>query len=1327
LNSDGTVDTTFTVPLLRSVTPPIVFNGTVFFPGATNVASIDALAVLSDGRLAAVGQFTRAGAATVSRLVVFNTDGSLGAFAPANIPDMEPTGLIPMPGGAVLVAGGGSFDASPGDTRTGRVPMVLLNPDGSRGSGFVAPLLSDLGLASANAYSVHRGPGGTFYAFLAAATPDFRARFEVMRFTAAGALDTTFNGTGRALVSYVIGQFSAVSPSGELYLGGQVTYRGTNLNSRLSRLTTAGEVDIAFTPNIGAFASPFVAVQPDGKLLVLNAGGSEPVVRLNVNGTRDTAYVNPATVPTAANMQALAVVAAPDGSAYLGGGLFVTTPTFTVRSGLIRVFGDPNTPPQVVTQPVSQTNTLGARVRFAVAATGAGPFTYAWRRNGAPIAGGTAAELVLPATTAADEGDYDCVVTSALGSTTSAPARLNLIEAAAGTVYRETDVPPGPGVSTGVAAAAVDSQGRVVVSGSFQRWNGINRNALVRLLPGGRDVDPAFDTSLLAQSQVNQFSLTSQDRPVFVGPGLPRGFVRLTPTGTLDAGWLAGINSASLIEGPVAEDASGRFLFFSDSWNNEGTLQSWIRVLANGQRDTSFPIYPANGYAAAFTGVSIAALPDGRWLVLGRPINSVSQDNGVIRLSADGVMDPTFQFTPLATPRQIVVQPDGRILVAATYARTQAGAAIGMPRNGVIRLLPDGRPDPDFSPAPQLADLGLEGFGAIRIALQDDGRILVMTQHSAATPPLARLWPNGVLDPEFELEPRALRPNSNRGFTTVVVESDNTIHLGGQFNVYGGLPRTNFVRINGGPLRTTPAAPTISDQPLRIRASAGTNLVLNVVPGGSGPFQFQWRRNRRAGSTEMLDIPGAHAAALTLTNAQVADSGLYQLMAINPGGHVITRPILVLIDPNPARPGQLDRSLAAGISIGSLPIAANPDGSFYAVTFGTGVRRVFEDGTQDTNYFVTEFVGNQLAYAFAGAMAVTRQTDGKLVLVGRLQGFNGIPCNQPGNDCFAPKVGIVRLLPDGRLDPDFAQTNTFAGFAQELPQCVLIQADGRILVGGTFNNFSGRTNSSGLARFLPDGLPDDSFVPGPIEAVLPQVVDVARIFTLQPAPNGRFYVGGGFNRIAGEARHGVARLNADGSLDRTFVPATTGAISVNGGGTNILYGVGPVTPEGGIYVFGNPPITRLNPDGSADTTFRTPSLNAQAVHGAVQPDGKLIISGQFGLVNGQATTLARLLVDGSLDTTFQAEEPMGGSMQILPDGNLLAGGRRYFTGTAAASAPPNVAFSLNGSSLRLSWPAGYRLQRATRLAPADWADVGGAASPFTVPMAGPGEYFRVVP
>ncbi|HEY9044796.1 MAG TPA: PQQ-dependent sugar dehydrogenase [Ohtaekwangia sp.] len=83
--------------------------------------------------------------------------------------------------------------------------------------------------------------------------------------------------------------------------------------------------------------------------------------------------------------------------------------------------------PAIVNQPASQTVTAGDPVTFTVSASGATPFTYQWQKNNAPIAGATSNTYTISAATAADAGNYRCIVTNVNGTATSNNAALTVL------------------------------------------------------------------------------------------------------------------------------------------------------------------------------------------------------------------------------------------------------------------------------------------------------------------------------------------------------------------------------------------------------------------------------------------------------------------------------------------------------------------------------------------------------------------------------------------------------------------------------------------------------------------------------------------------------------------------------------------------------------------------------------------------------------------------------------------------------------------------------------------------------------------------------------
>lgn len=116
-------------------------------------------------------------------------------------------------------------------------------------------------------------------------------------------------------------------------------------------------------------------------------------------------------------------------------------------------------PPVIIQHPLSQSAKEGQTVTFTVVASGEGPLTYQWMKNGAAFPGGeTQPTLVLNAVSEKDQGSYMAVVTNPGGSTASAAAELEVAkEASHGIVIlqqpQSQTVEPGRTVRFSVMAA----------------------------------------------------------------------------------------------------------------------------------------------------------------------------------------------------------------------------------------------------------------------------------------------------------------------------------------------------------------------------------------------------------------------------------------------------------------------------------------------------------------------------------------------------------------------------------------------------------------------------------------------------------------------------------------------------------------------------------------------------------------------------------------------------------------------------------------------------------------------------------------------------------
>ncbi len=135
--------------------------------------------------------------------------------------------------------------------------------------------------------------------------------------------------------------------------------------------------------------------------------------------------------------------------------------------------------PAITTQPASQSVCAGSNVTFTTVATGSG-LTYQWRKGGVNIGGATSSSYTITGVVAGDAGNYDVVVSSPCGlSTTSSTAVLTVGVTSIGTQPVNQAVCPGNNVTFSVVASGAGltyqwRKGGVSISGATSSSYTIN-------------------------------------------------------------------------------------------------------------------------------------------------------------------------------------------------------------------------------------------------------------------------------------------------------------------------------------------------------------------------------------------------------------------------------------------------------------------------------------------------------------------------------------------------------------------------------------------------------------------------------------------------------------------------------------------------------------------------------------------------------------------------------------------------------------------------------------------------------------------------------------
>jgi uncharacterized delta-60 repeat protein len=270
------------------------------------------------------------------------------------------------------------------------------------------------------------------------------------------------------------------------------------------------------------------------------------------------------------------------------------------------------------------------------------------------------------------------------------------------------------------------------------------------------------------------------------------------------------------------------------------------------------------------------------------------------------------------------------------------------------------------------------------------------------------------------------------------------------------------------------------------------------------------------------------------------------------------------------------------------------------------------------------------------------QPDGKILLGGSFTTLS------PNGGAPVTRSHMARLNPDGTLDAAF---NPNATGAFSFVKCIVLQPDGKILVGGVFDNIGGQPRHN-IARLDP--------ITGLADSFDPNANAVVRSIVLQA--DGKILVGGNFdgaNSIGGQTRNGIARLDPVTGFADSFNPNCNGEVYV------IV-----VLPSGKILVGGffsnigaqiRLDIARLDAVTGLADAFN-PSASREVITIALQHDGKILVGGHFTSIGGQGRNyIARLDPNTGLADSFNpnANEEVD-SIAVQADSKILVGG--FFRG-----------------------------------------------------------------
>lgn len=862
-----------------------------------------------------------------------------------------------------------------------------------------------------------------------------------------------------------------------------------------------------------------------------------------------------------------------------------------------------------------------------------------------------------------------------------------------------------------VYALAMPNQDQFVVGGAFTRFAGFT--GLWRLAEVSTNGSVYNYFSLAPNSAIDAVQVQTDGKLLVGGSFTSIGgqslscLARLNWDLSVDTNFNARVSTNNI--NCIAVQADGKILVGGSFTNIGATGRSRLaRLNMDGSLDAAFTAETDNSVT------SIALQPDGKILVGGffSTLGGFASAR-IGRLNSDGSFDSTFSANANTTVRCVMIQPDGKVVVGGNFT-TLSGVAC----NRIGRLNNDGSFDSSFNS-------GVNNT-LYSLALQVDGKILVGGSFTSLSgvvcTNLGRVNGDGSIDSAFSA-------NTSGAVYSLSMQGDGGLIVGGQFTNVAGVTRTNFARLTnatpesqtlsvngstitwlrsggcpevlsamfevctngtdfvgigegariaGGWQLTKSGLPSTASIRVRGRVAGGqydgsggfaetllgrpvlirqpvsrTNTVATTAQfsaGAVGPVSvdYRWCKNG-VPMTDGGNVFGANSSVLTLSNVFGPDMGSYTVVVSNTLGLVT--------------------SVAVTLKVLEPIITNSPQSQFI-------------HAAQPVSFSVSA-IGTAPTYQWRkNGAAVSGQTSSAMTIAS-VQWADGGSYDVVVSTAYGTATSAPAVLTVNSASADSFNVMMDGASVQSLA----IQPDGRVLIGGDFTVMDGQSRFR-LARVDPDGTLDPTFAPV-LSGLNACYYCPAMVSAIAVQPDLKIVIGGIFTNVNGEGRCYIARLNTDGSLDRTF------DAQIAPGGYDQVLGMA-LQPDGKIIAsgtIGTKSVVRFNTDGSVDTTFSARTSSGDWVV-ALQPDGKVLVGGYAGL--------ARLNVDGSTDTSFNANlvAPSGygiavGAVCVQPDGKILTGGnfgsvngvgrsaiaRLNVDGSTDNSFACNAAASLPGNSL----------------------------------------------
>jgi len=601
--------------------------------------------------------------------------------------------------------------------------------------------------------------------------------------------------------------------------------------------------------------------------------------------------------------------------------------------------------PVIVMQPSNQAMAVGATATFTVTAVGTAPLSYQWRVNGMNlvnggyIGGATTNVLTISNAQTTNSGSYTVIVANSVGSVTSSNALLMV-----------TNVPPGITVQPTSQTVAVGSTVTFSVYGTgtspfFFQWQKNGTDLTDGTTISGSTISGSTNFILtITDAQTNDSGnyvlivtnyggsvtssvavLTVASSPVIVtqptnqvlAVGSNATFA-VTAVGILPLSYQWQVNGTNLVDGTnlvtggVFSGSTSNVLTITDVQTNDSGDYTVIVTNIAGS------VISSNAVLTVATSPVIVTQPTNQAVALGSnatfavtavgisPLSYQWQTNGVNLTDGGGISGSTNN---VLTITDVQTNNSGTYTVIITNIAgmvTSSNAVLTVASPPVIEIQPTNQAMAVGSTA--ILAVTAVGTEPLNYQWQINGTNLV-----DGTDPVNGDITSGSTTNMLTI---SNAQTNNSGNYTVIVT-----------NIAGSVTSSNAV------LTVTNMPPTVTVQPMSQTVAVGTTVTFSVYGTGTSPFFFQWQKDGAnlvdgttiSGST----ISGSTNYMLTISDAQMNDSGNYLLIVTNYGGSVTSSVAVLTVASSPVIVTQpTNQVLAVGsnatftvTAVGILPLS----------------------------------------------------------------------------------------------------------------------------------------------------------------------------------------------------------------------------------------------------------------------------------------------------------------------------------------------------------------------------------------------------------------------